>query len=464
MRLLRIVRTAATVVCLFLLALIGGAMLGVFENGRLKVKPAPALVQMKKPDALPKTAAPAQKEKAAVIPEGTAAQAAKVTTPPAERPAPPAETAQAQKTEAPPASPAEPAVQASPAPFEPSPQITLSQAVVTPPAPAQGAIDMRARSAFETSVTQFPAPDRSELIRLAAIPVPHLGRIPGVVEKLTPAKLLFGRAKAPANMATRSIGFYAKGCLAGAKPLPVDGPAWQAMRLSRNRMWGHPSLVKYIERFAKDAKEKDGWPGLLVGDMSMPRGGPMPFGHASHQVGLDVDIWYRPMPERQLTKDEREAMPMQSFLLDPGHVNPDLWSPDFVKLLRRSVSYPEVARVFVNPAIKKWLCDNVKENRAFLRKITPIMGHDEHFHVRLFCPAGDPVCRNQPALPVDEGCGKGLDTWIAALSKPKVPVAPPPSGAKPAVKGKGRRIMMAQLPPECEAVLQAPALIPASAP
>ena len=74
--------------------------------------------------------------------------------------------------------------------------------------------------------------------------------------------------------------------------------------------------------------------------------------------------------------------------------------------------------MFVNPAIKKWLCDNVKEDRAFLRKRSgPIMGHDDHFHVRLVCPADNPGCRNQPALAVDAGCGKGLDAWIAKLSK-----------------------------------------------
>ena len=48
----------------------------------------------------------------------------------------------------------------------------------------------------------------------------------------TPAKQLFGRKAAPAALATRAIGFYAKGCLAGAKALPVNGktlPSFSAM-------------------------------------------------------------------------------------------------------------------------------------------------------------------------------------------------------------------------------------------
>jgi penicillin-insensitive murein endopeptidase len=46
----------------------------------------------------------------------------------------------------------------------------------------------------------------------------------------TPAKELFGRQPEPASLAARSLGFYSRGCLAGAKALPVDGPAWQVMR------------------------------------------------------------------------------------------------------------------------------------------------------------------------------------------------------------------------------------------
>ncbi len=292
------------------------------------------------------------------------------------------------------------------------------------------------------------------------------------------ARELFAAAKEPANLATRSIGFYAKGCLAGGTPLPVNGPAWQVMRISRNRNWGHPSLIRYVERFATDAKEKDGWPGLLVGDLSMPRGGPMPYGHSSHQVGLDVDIWYKPEPGHELTGEERESMKMESFLLDPGHVNPTVWKPEYAQLLRRAVSYPEVARIFVNPAIKKWLCDNVKGDRGFLTKITPIMGHDDHFHVRLVCPGNNPGCENQ-VFKADEGCGKGLDKWIEALAKPKpgapVPAAPPPTTSFGIVKSKiaawknkllGSKkppVLLGQLPAECEAVLKAePLKIPAA--
>ena len=135
--------------------------------------------------------------------------------------------------------------------------------------------------------------------------------------KEPPANELFGAATGPAPLAARAIGSYAKGCLAGAVALPINGPDWQVMRLSRNRNWGTPQLLDFLEKFAGDARALDGWPGLLVGDMSQPRGGPMITGHSSHQIGLDVDIWLTPMPDRILTPEERENMMAVSMLKDP---------------------------------------------------------------------------------------------------------------------------------------------------
>jgi penicillin-insensitive murein endopeptidase len=149
-----------------------------------------------------------------------------------------------------------------------------------------------------------------------------------------PAKELFGRQAEPAKLEARTIGFYAKGCLAGAQALPVNGRTWQVMRLSRNRNWGHPELVQFLERLAEQAPQT-GWRGLLVGDMSQPRGGPMLGGHASHQVGLDADIWLTPMPDRELTRVEREQM-MATMIVreDRKDVDPKVWTPAHVNLIK----------------------------------------------------------------------------------------------------------------------------------
>ena len=154
------------------------------------------------------------------------------------------------------------------------------------------------------------------------------------------AREMFAAAPEPAPLTARSIGAYSKGCLAGGVSLPINGPDWQVMRLTRNRNWGNPRLIDYLERLASDAHAFDGWPGLLVGDMSQPRGGPMLSGHTSHQIGLDADIWLTPMPDRILSPQEREDMEAVSMLKDPFSVDPAIFTLLQVKLIKRAASLP----------------------------------------------------------------------------------------------------------------------------
>ncbi|MGI9414487.1 MAG: penicillin-insensitive murein endopeptidase [Hyphomicrobiales bacterium] len=263
----------------------------------------------------------------------------------------------------------------------------------------------------------------------------------------TPAKQLFGAQASPANIKARSLGSYARGCLAGAKMLDTDGPAWQAMRLSRNRNWGHPALIAYIEKLAVDAKRLDGWPGLLVGDLSQPRGGPMLTGHSSHQVGLDADVWMLPSPGRQLSLKEREQLSSISVIKGRRNINSKTWTERHAKLLKRAASYPQVARIFVHPAIKKQLCKWAKGDRSWLRRIRPWYGHHYHFHVRLKCPKGSRGCKNQSAPPGGTGCGKSLNYWLSdAPYKPR---------KKPKRKKRRRQITLSDLPNACRTVLEA---------
>ena len=262
------------------------------------------------------------------------------------------------------------------------------------------------------------------------------------------AKKAFGAIKEPAGqMPPRAIGQYDHGCVAGAAKLPVNGPGWQAMRLSRNRIWGHPVLLAYLGKLADDYQHIDGLSGILVGDMGQPIGGPLLGGHASHQIGLDVDLWYIPMPDHMLSMQEREETSAPN-MVNAATLTADkaAWTGAQVKLLRRAASYPEVARIFVHPAVKKVLCETAGTERAWLQKIRPWFKHDDHFHIRLNCPEGSPACVAQaPVAAGDDGCGKELDDWFKKLrAKPKPPTKPLPP-AKP--------LLVPDLPPECQTLL-----------
>lgn len=288
------------------------------------------------------------------------------------------------------------------------------------------------------------------LVMLAALSVPVFA------EPI--AKKLFGAKKTAAALSARSIGSYARGCLAGGRMLPISGPGWEAMKLWRNRNWGHPQLIEFLERLATQSKEQDGWPGLLIGDLAQPRGGPMLTGHKSHQIGLDADIWYRPKPAGKMSKKERSdswSIPLAKQY-DQEIIKKN-WKPGYVTLIKRAASDPRTARIFAHPAVKKALCEAAGSDRAWLRKVRPWWKHNFHFHVRLRCPAGYDGCKDQKPPPAGDGCGAQLKDWMKKLAAAeKWSKRKPKPKPKPKTKPKPRKqLRMADLPPSCRGVLDA---------
>jgi penicillin-insensitive murein DD-endopeptidase len=301
----------------------------------------------------------------------------------------------------------------------------------------------------------------ASLLLLAAATVPAAAQDPGELDTkpLPPlanpndpalaAKELFARKTQPLPAEARSIGFYSKGCIAGAVALPINGPTWQVMRLSRNRNWGHPDMIALLQRLSAKVKAVAGWPGLLMSDISQPRGGPMLTGHASHQVGLDADIWLSPMPNRELSRAEREEMSATMVVAESRlDVDPNVWTPGHMAVIKAAAQEPRVERIFVNAAIKKALCRDAKGDRAWLHKVRPYFGHDYHFHVRITCPADDPDCKPQDPVPAGDGCGADLDSWFKeSIIHPKP--SPVPTKPRPG-------LTLAQLPAACRNVVMAP--------
>ena len=246
----------------------------------------------------------------------------------------------------------------------------------------------------------------------------------------------------PAPGAAQSIGFYSAGCLQGAQPLPLDGPGYEAIRVSRNRHWGQPVTLEFIRTLSEKVRAA-GQTHLYIGDLGQPRGGPMSFGHASHQVGLDADIWFERAPRPRLAPAEREQVMLRSLVrAGDGGIDDSVFGPQHVALLKTAAEMPNLDRIFVNKWIKQRVCQTATGNRAWLNKLVVWVGHDEHFHVRLHCPPGNPQCQPQPGYYADDGCGEQLDLWF---TRPPVRL-PPPDAPKVPYRPK--------LPAACAAVLK----------
>lgn len=282
--------------------------------------------------------------------------------------------------------------------------------------------------------------------------------LPAPAKAETLANKLFGAAQAPSKQDAMPIGSYARGCAAGLMELPETGPTWQAMRLSRNRHYGQPVMVQFLVDLSQEAKALGWGKGLYIGDISQPRGGPMTSGHASHQIGLDADIWWLAPKRLNLSVQERESIssiPMRSA--DQLSVTKS-FGPKARALLKAAASDPRVDRIFVAAAIKIEICKTARNSdKKWLQKLRPVAGHDTHFHVRLKCPKGSRLCEAQTPTVAElskggNGCDDTLMWWVTDYLNPPKGSGKPKDPDAPRKKGP-REYTMADLPGQCKSVL-----------
>lgn len=219
------------------------------------------------------------------------------------------------------------------------------------------------------------------------------------------------------------IGSYSNGCIIGAEALPAKGEGYQVIRMNKNRYYGHPDMISYLQRLGQRAKA-NGLPTMLVGDIAMPGGGRFLTGHASHQMGLDADIWLRmgAMSDQEALNSDGKGLLVVNRAAQ--RVDDNIWNQHHFNLIKLATQDPQVARIFVNPAIKLKLCESEKKDRSWLQKIRPWFGHDSHFHVRLTCPKEASYCENQDPLPAGDGCGAELMSWFEPKKPSTTPTTP----------------------------------------
>jgi penicillin-insensitive murein endopeptidase len=261
--------------------------------------------------------------------------------------------------------------------------------------------------------------------------------------------LRWHEVRRPATGGSESIGGYSAGCVRGAHALPQQGAGYQLMRPSRRRGFGHPTLVDYLRKLGAGAKDA-GLGTVLIGDLGQARGGPSPSGHASHQSGLDVDIWYW-APEianaRPLTRQEREQTAARNIVDEKAQRVDESQLTRVAGLLALAARDARVTRIFVNPVIKHTLCQRDYPDRAFLNKLRPWWGHDDHFHVRLACPEESNLCEPHARVEAGDGCAE-VATWLT----PEALAAREQEHAR----YKAKVGAVPKLPDACDALLNGP--------
>ena len=246
---------------------------------------------------------------------------------------------------------------------------------------------------------------------------------------------VWAKIKQPvANPTPEAVGGYANGCQLGAQVLPEHGEGYRDIRRSRGRFYAQPQtieMVQYIGRHLAAKYDEE----ILIGDLSQPAGGLMSYAHASHQNGLDVDVYFATTPKNTQHSALYESPRNETFyeLGDraAGVVYPGRFKPIFRDALYLAAIHPNTARIFINPVIKLHLC-RTEADTSWLEKLRPWNGHNAHFHLRLKCSGS--LCSNQDPVPPGDGCDADLEKWVAdqseAFRNPKAPKKP----AKPRKK------------------------------
>jgi murein endopeptidase len=199
---------------------------------------------------------------------------------------------------------------------------------------------------------------------------------PGPPPSSTPAPLPTATATPtatptpPPAQPSRAAGLPWKGRLVDGRELPAAGTGYMTWDPIRKRVgnrsrrrWGTGRLLATVRRVLADyASRHPGAQPVLVGDLSRPRGGDFGprfggIGHASHQNGLDADVYY-PRLDGRLRRARR-----------PDQVDRAAAQELVDAFVREGAEY-----VFVGPSL---------DLRGPSRIVQPLINHDDHLHVRL---------------------------------------------------------------------------------
>jgi penicillin-insensitive murein DD-endopeptidase len=204
-----------------------------------------------------------------------------------------------------------------------------------------------------------------------------------------------------------SIGAPNQGALVGGERLPT-GPHLRVLSASagRNADWGLRELVSMLDGAAREVRHE--YPGAItsLGDLS-GKGGRQLAHHHSHQSGRDADVAFFLVDDRG-----REVLGQDYIAIDangraPQHggvVFDDARNWSFVRSLVTS-THAHVMAIFVADWIRDRLVRYARRvsDPGILRQATAVMlqpsdapPHDDHFHVRISCPARMLACVEWP--------------------------------------------------------------------
>jgi penicillin-insensitive murein endopeptidase len=253
----------------------------------------------------------------------------------------------------------------------------------------------------ESPRRSFLAPARSLVLLLSAAlclsNVPARARRNAAERARTNQELPEKYRKAPYAVMSLSVGSPSGGWQLRAKRLRQSAQLWIQDK-SVPYSFGHPSLVLMLYRTAKQIARQTPGSVLLVGDLSREFGGPLS-GHRSHQSGRDADVGFFVTDARGHAINARKLVTFDAAgkARDGSGVRFDDYRNWLLVQLWLKDNRAELEHVFVATHLRKRLLDFARSRPAFqkyvadaaqfLRQPSNGLPHDDHFHIRIACPA-----------------------------------------------------------------------------
>jgi penicillin-insensitive murein endopeptidase len=203
-------------------------------------------------------------------------------------------------------------------------------------------------------------------------------------------------------------GFYSKGSLANASQFPLENE--DLMKIMRPRDRGYATFdMTAVVGFAAGELHKAYPDGerIQIGDVCAVHGGQLAQ-HASHQNGLDADIVYPRVNHRE--QDPAISTGFDELFVKDGQISPNFDQERVWFFIKSLVSTGRVVRMFMDPVIKATLCQYAQSigeydsGTEILRRMRPLVDHQNHVHVRITCPKESPQCLAQVPVPPGSGC------------------------------------------------------------
>jgi penicillin-insensitive murein endopeptidase len=233
----------------------------------------------------------------------------------------------------------------------------------------------------------------------------------GTVSKPTPRTASrSAKLEVPAQRAAsgQSVGSPTDGHLLGGAHL-TEGPALRVMPIyaGGDVRWGLESLVNLVEHAARSVRKQYPDAVLSVGHLSRAGGGELDR-HASHESGRDADLGF------YVKNEQGKPIFAEHFVAFKADGTSDSWPGarfDDAKnwaLVSAIATYPhaQVTHIFVAAPLRQRLLAYAEKSgvsasvrsRAAELMAQPrgSLPHDDHFHVRIGCPAGMTRCVEEP--------------------------------------------------------------------